>query len=170
MKREASTRLTWIWRVETVDILGAFRNPPLIAALSAWALAQVLKMPVNYAQTRDWDWSLLFRAGGMPSSHSALVTATAHGIGLTVGFEAPLFAIAVAIAMIVIYDATGIRRQAGKQARVINAIVQDILDGHPLRSQDKLREVLGHSPMEAVVGSILGVVIAQIIVPAMVSL
>ncbi|MGD8633858.1 MAG: divergent PAP2 family protein [Anaerolineales bacterium] len=152
-----------------MELLDAFRNPPLIAALSAWALAQVLKMPVHYAQTRDWDWSLLLRAGGMPSSHSALVTATAHGIGLTIGFDKPLFALAVAVAMIVIYDATGIRRESGKQAVIINAIVLDILEGHPLRSQEKLREVLGHSPMEALVGSILGVVIAQISVPLWVS-
>jgi acid phosphatase family membrane protein YuiD len=142
-----------------------FRNPPLLAALSAWALAQILKMPVHYAQTRKWDWSLLLRAGGMPSSHSALVTATAHGIGLSEGFDTPLFALAVSVAMIVIYDATGIRRESGKQAVIINAIVQDILEGHPLRSQEKLREVLGHSPMEAIVGSILGVVIAQLFVP-----
>ena len=142
-----------------------FRNPPLLAALSAWALAQILKMPVHYAQTRKWDWSLLLRAGGMPSSHSALVTATAHGIGLSIGFDTPLFALAVSVAMIVIYDATGIRRESGKQAVIINAIVQDILEGHPLRSQEKLREVLGHSPMEAIVGSILGVVVAQLFVP-----
>ena len=142
-----------------------FRNPPLLAALSAWALAQILKMPVHYAQTRKWDWSLLLRAGGMPSSHSALVTATAHGIGLSIGFDTPLFALAVSVAMIVIYDATGIRRESGKQAVIINAIVQDILEGHPLRSQEKLREALGHSPMEAIVGSILGVVVAQLFVP-----
>jgi acid phosphatase family membrane protein YuiD len=151
-----------------VELLGVFRNPPLIAALTAWALAQVLKMPVHYAQTRVWDWSLLLRAGGMPSSHSALVTATAHGIGLSIGFDTPLFALAVAVAMIVIYDATGIRRESGKQAAIINAIVQDILEGHPLRSQEKLREVLGHSPMEALAGSILGVVVAQILVPLLI--
>jgi acid phosphatase family membrane protein YuiD len=152
-----------------VELIGVFRNPPLIAALTAWALAQILKMPVQYAQTRSWDWSLLLRAGGMPSSHSALVTATAHGIGLTIGFDTPLFALAVAVAMIVIYDATGIRRESGKQAAIINAIVQDILEGHPLRSQEKLREVLGHSPMEALMGSILGVVIAQILIPLMIT-
>ena len=148
-----------------MELLGMFRNPPLLAALSAWALAQILKMPVHYAQTRKWDWSLLLRAGGMPSSHSALVTATAHGIGLSIGFDTPVFALAVSVAMIVIYDATGIRRESGKQAVIINAIVQDILEGHPLRSQEKLREVLGHSPMEAIVGSILGVVVAQLFVP-----
>ena len=148
-----------------MELLGVFRNPPLLAALSAWALAQILKMPVHYAQTRKWDWSLLLRAGGMPSSHSALVTATAHGIGLSIGFDTPVFALAVSVAMIVIYDATGIRRESGKQAVIINAIVQDILEGHPLRSQEKLREVLGHSPMEAIVGSILGVVVAQLFVP-----
>lgn len=156
---------TWIWRHNSVELLGVFRNPALIAALFAWALAQILKMPIHYIQTRIWDWSLLVRAGGMPSSHSALVTATAHGIGLTIGFDSPIFALSVTVAMIVIYDATGIRRESGKQAATINAIVQDIIEGHPLRSQEKLREVLGHSPMEALVGSILGVVIAQVFVP-----
>lgn len=165
MERVVSRKSTWMRSARNVELLGMFRNPPLLAALSAWALAQILKMPVHYAQTRKWDWSLLLRAGGMPSSHSALVTATAHGIGLSTGFDTPLFALAVSVAMIVIYDATGIRRESGKQAVIINAIVQDILEGHPLRSQEKLREVLGHSPMEAIVGSILGVVIAQLFVP-----
>lgn len=146
-----------------MDPLAIFRNPVLIGGLSAWALAQVLKLPIEYFRSRNWDWSLLLRAGGMPSSHSALVTASAHGIGLFVGFDSTLFALSVALALIVIYDATGIRRQAGKHATIINAMVQDILEGHALRSQEKLREVLGHSPIEALVGFLLGLGTAQLI-------
>jgi acid phosphatase family membrane protein YuiD len=146
-----------------VDLLAIVRNPVLIGGLSAWALAQVLKLPLEYFRSRHWDWSLLLRAGGMPSSHSALVTASAHGIGLFMGFDSALFALAVALAMIVIYDATGIRRQAGKHATIINAMVQDILEGHALRSQEKLREVLGHSPIEALVGFLLGLGTAQLV-------
>lgn len=137
-------------------------NQALIAALTAWALAQVAKLPIEYALTRRWNWSLLLRAGGMPSSHSALVTGAAHGIGLTVGFDGPLFALAVIVAMVVIYDATGIRRQAGRHAEIINAIVRDLVEGHPLR-QEQLREVLGHSPLEALVGALLGIVVAQLL-------
>ncbi len=100
----------------------------------------------------------------MPSSHSALVTAAAHGIGLAAGFDTALFALAVVIAMIVIYDATGIRRQAGRHAEIINTILRDLLEGHPF-TQERLREVLGHSPLEAFIGMILGLVVAQIVVP-----
>lgn len=138
-------------------------NEVLVAALIAWAIAQTVKLPLEYIRQRRWDWSLLLRAGGMPSSHSALVTAVAHAIGLTVGFESPLFAFSVAMAMIVIYDATGIRRQAGRHAEIINTLLRDFLEGHALR-QEKLREVLGHSPMEAFVGMLLGLTVAQTVV------
>lgn len=141
-----------------------FANPVLIAALIAWALAQVIKVPVEYFRRRGWDWSILLRAGGMPSSHSALVTAGAHGVGLSQGFDSGLFALAVVFAMIVIYDATGIRRQAGLQAEIINTMLRDLLEGHPI-SQERLREVLGHSPLEAFVGMLLGLVVAQLVVP-----
>jgi acid phosphatase family membrane protein YuiD len=100
----------------------------------------------------------------MPSSHSALVAAAAHGIGLTLGFDSPFFAGAVVVAMVVIYDATGIRRQAGRHAEIINTIINDLVEGHPLH-QEQLGEVLGHSPMEAIVGMLMGVVLAQLIVP-----
>jgi acid phosphatase family membrane protein YuiD len=136
-------------------------NHVLISALIAWGLAQILKIPIHYLQTRERDWSLLFRAGGMPSSHSALVSATAHGIGLSLGFNSPLFALAVAFAMVVIYDATGIRRQAGRHATIINAIVNDFLEGHPEHGSEKLKEVLGHSPAEAAAGVIMGIGLTQ---------
>ena len=144
--------------------LDALDNRVLIAALLAWALAQGLKMPVEYARTRRWNWALLLRAGGMPSSHSSLVTALAHGIGLLAGYDSAMFAIAVVVAMVVIYDATGIRRQSGLHAEVINALVRDLLEGHPMRHEKQLREVLGHSPLEAIVGIFLGLAVAQIIV------
>lgn len=144
-----------------MSLLGLFDNRALIACLIAWALAQSLKLPIEYVQTKRWNWSLLLRAGGMPSSHSALVSAAAHAIGLTEGFDSPIFALAVAIAMVVIYDATGIRRQAGRHAEIINAMVKDLVEGHPLR-QEQLREVLGHSPFEAFVGLVMGILIAQL--------
>lgn len=139
-------------------------NPVLVVAGAAWVLAQALKLPIQFLGERRWDWTVLLRAGGMPSSHSALVTAAAHGIGLAQGFDSPLFALAVVLAMIVIYDATGIRRQAGRHAEIINAVLRDLLEGHQL-SQERLREVLGHSPLEAFVGMILGLVVAQLLVP-----
>ena len=135
-------------------------NRALIAALLAWAVAQGIKLPIGYARNRRWDWSLLFRAGGMPSSHSALVTAVAHGIGQTAGFDTPAFALSAALALIVVYDATGIRRQAGRHAEIINTLVKDLIEGHSVRGE-QLREVLGHSPAEALTGVLLGLGIAQ---------
>lgn len=138
-------------------------NQVLLGTLISWALAQMLKLPVEYLRTRKWNWTLLLRAGGMPSSHSALIASTTHGIGLVVGFDTPLFALGVAISMIVIYDATGIRRQAGKHAKMINTIMRDLLEGQPLRHRDVLIEVLGHSPAEAITGLLLGMGIAQLL-------
>jgi acid phosphatase family membrane protein YuiD len=146
-----------------LELLAVLRNHVLIAALVAWSIAQVVKLPVEFASTRVWNWSLLFRAGGMPSSHAALVTAVAHGIGLTLGFDSSLYALAIVLAMIVIYDATGIRRQAGRHAEIINTMIQGLVEGHPLH-QEQLLEVLGHSPLQALVGMLLGLVVAQLMV------
>lgn len=138
-----------------------FNNDVLITALAAWAIAQAIKVPLEYLQLRRWNWVLLLRAGGMPSSHSALVMAAAHSTGLYAGFDQPLYAIAFVLAVIVIYDATGIRQQAGKHAEIINRMIEDLASGHPLK-EEQLREVLGHTPLEAVAGTLLGLVIAQV--------
>ena len=140
------------------------QNSVLLAALAAWILAQIFKVPLQYLREGELDWTVLVRPGGMPSSHSALITAGAHGVGLTAGFDSPIFALGVVIAMIVIYDATGVRRQAGRHAEIINTIIRDLFEGHQL-NQEQLREVLGHSPIEALVGLLLGLSVAQIIVP-----
>jgi acid phosphatase family membrane protein YuiD len=140
---------------------GVFGNVVLLAALAAWGLAQVIKVPLEYLHTRRWNWVLLLRAGGMPSSHSALVAACTHAIGLFEGFSTPLFALSFCVAMIVIYDATGIRRQAGKHAEIINTIIEDLAAGHPLK-EEQLREVLGHTPLEALAGTVMGLGVAQL--------
>jgi uncharacterized protein len=144
-----------------MDITAVFSNHVLILAILSWSLAQLIKVPLEYIHSKRWDWTLPLRAGGMPSSHSALVASVTHSIGLFWGFDTPLFALAFVLAMIVIYDATGIRRQAGKHAEVINAMVRDLAAGHPLQ-EEKLREVLGHTPLEALGGLILGLLVAQV--------
>jgi hypothetical protein len=137
-----------------------FSNHILIPALIAWGLAQAIKLPLDYLSARRWNWVLLFSVGGMPSSHSALVAATAHAIGLHVGFDSPIYALAVVVAVVVIYDATGIRRQAGIHAEIINTMISDLATGHPLKSE-QLREVLGHTPIQVLAGTLLGLAIAQ---------
>jgi acid phosphatase family membrane protein YuiD len=135
------------------------QNHALLTGLVGWFLAQVLKIPVDFIRERHWNWALFFAAGGMPSSHSCLVTSTAMAVGLHNGFNNPLFAVAAALAMVVVYDATGVRRQAGMQARKINILVEELLKGHQINEQ-QLREVIGHTPLEALGGVVLGLVIA----------
>ena len=145
-----------------MNLLAVFSNPILIAGFTSWGLAQLIKVPWNYFSSGRWDLVLLLRAGGMPSSHSALVASVAHATGLFVGFASPLFALALTLAAIVIYDATGIRRQAGKHAEYINRIIRDRLKGVDSRDH-QLREMLGHTPLEALAGTVLGVAVAQAI-------
>jgi acid phosphatase family membrane protein YuiD len=136
-------------------------NHVLISAFTAWAIAQIIKVPLEFLHTHKWNWVLLLRAGGMPSSHSALVASAAHFIGLKWGFNTPIFGLAFILAVVVIYDATGIRRQAGKHAEIINKMITDLTSGHPLK-EEQLREVLGHTPLEALAGTVLGVIVAQL--------
>ncbi len=136
-----------------------FQNKALIAALTAWALAQIIKIPLDYLRTRRWNWSLLLTTGGMPSSHSALMTAATLAVGLYDGFDSPVFALGVVLTMIVTYDAAGVRQQAGIHAQRINVIVAELLKGHPINERD-LREVLGHTPLEVAGGILLGLVVA----------
>lgn len=144
-----------------MNVLALFQNKALIAGLIAWALAQVIKIPLYYLQRRKWNWSLLFTTGGMPSSHSALMTATTFAIGLYHGFDSPVFALGVVITMVVTYDAAGVRQQAGIHAQRINVIMAELLKGHPITERD-LREVLGHTPLEVVGGILFGLVVATV--------
>src|SRR5574339_610600 len=142
-----------------MNLADILQNKALIAGLVAWAVAQLLKMPLDYIRSHHWNWSLLLTTGGMPSSHSALVTATTLAVGLYYGFDNPTFALGVVITMIVTYDAAGVRQQAGIHAQRINVIVAELLQGHPINERD-LREVLGHTPLEVVGGILLGLVVA----------
>jgi acid phosphatase family membrane protein YuiD len=133
-------------------------NHSLLTAVAAWLLAQLLKPPLEYLRKGKWNWGYLLSAGGMPSSHSSLMVGATMGIGLHVGFDTPVFALAIAMTMIVIYDAAGVRREAGRHAEKINILIEELLAGHPI-SDKALREVLGHTPMEVVGGVILGIVV-----------
>jgi len=145
-----------------MPLIDVFQNPVLIACLVASLLAQILKMPIEYLRSKEWDWSLILSAGGMPSSHSAMVTAAAVGVGHYMGFDTPAFGLAFAVAAVVIYDATNIRRQAGFHAQQINRIINEFFQGKtkPVREYGELKEVLGHSPIEALGGTILGLLVS----------
>ncbi|WP_322793202.1 divergent PAP2 family protein [Bellilinea sp.] len=137
-------------------------NRVFITAILAWFLGQFLKVPIEYLTKRRWNWALWFSSGGMPSSHSSLMVATTLSIGLYYGFDSPLFALAFAVSMIVVYDAAGVRRQAGYHAQKINLLFEELFSGHPI-SQERLKEVLGHTPRQVIGGIVLGTLIALIV-------
>lgn len=133
-------------------------NEVLMAAILAWALAQFFKIISWAFVSRELNFKRLVEPGGMPSSHSAFVTSLCTGIGIHEGFDSTMFALAAVFAVIVMYDASGVRRAAGKQARVLNSIIEDLnrKELHP----ERLRELLGHTPFEVLVGAALGVLVA----------
>ncbi|KAL9246561.1 hypothetical protein vseg_020079 [Gypsophila vaccaria] len=140
-----------------------FTNLPLISALFAFTLAQSIKVFTTWYKERRWDYKQLIGSGGMPSSHSATVTALAAAIGLHDGVGSSLFAAAMILACVVMYDATGVRLQAGRQAEVLNQIVYELPAEHPLAESRPLHELLGHTPPQVVAGGLLGIVTAAMI-------
>jgi acid phosphatase family membrane protein YuiD len=143
-------------------LIDLIQNQVWIAGMLGWFLGQFLKVPVEYLLNRRMNWSLWFSSGGMPSSHSSLMTSVTLSIALNYGFGSPIFALAFAISMIVVYDATGVRRQAGIHAQKINLLFEEILQGKPIEVE-KLKEVLGHTPLQVVGGVLLGIAIAIIL-------
>jgi len=136
-------------------------NAVLIIGLIAWGLAQFLKVPIQYILYGKVNWGLWFSSGGMPSSHSALVTSITLAIGLYDGFNTSIFALAVAVSMIVIYDAAGVRREAGRHAEKLNILINEFFSGQPI-SEQQLKEVIGHTPAQVLAGISLGAAIALI--------
>ncbi|KAL8046340.1 hypothetical protein ABFX02_08G171800 [Erythranthe guttata] len=135
-------------------------NLPLISALLACAIAQFLKPFTTWLKDKKWDSRRMLSSGGMPSSHSATVTALATAIGLQEGVGAASFAIAVVLACVVMYDATGIRLHAGRQAELLNQIVCELPPEHPVANVRPLRDSLGHTPLQVTAGALFGCVVA----------
>jgi hypothetical protein len=134
-------------------------NEVLQVALLAWLVAQVAKTLLYWRQEGRFSLERLVGSGGMPSSHSALAVALLTGVGLREGWSATITAVTFVFAVIVMYDAAGVRRSAGKQARVLNKIVNELAANKPLR-EERLKELLGHTPFEVIIGALLGIVIA----------
>ena len=127
-------------------------NSVLFWSLFSCVLAQFLKIIFNFFSTGKIRYSIMFETGGMPSSHSALITGATSGIGFELGFDNPIFALAIAVSLIVMYDASGVRKSAGIQAAEINKLSKKI----DPKSQVDLKETLGHTKFEVFVGSLLG--------------
>ncbi|MFM2063659.1 MAG: hypothetical protein RLZZ507_3330 [Cyanobacteriota bacterium] len=142
------------------DIGDILNNRVLLVALVACFVAQGLKLIVEVIKHRKIDVRVLVTTGGMPSAHSALVTALAAGVGQTIGWASPDFAVAAVFAIIVMYDAAGVRQAAGKQARILNQMIDELFHEKPDFFQDRLKELLGHTPVQVIVGSALGITIS----------
>ncbi len=143
-------------------ITGIFSNHTVLCALVAWAVAQGLKIPLYYLVEKRWDFHRFVGSGGMPSSHSAMVVALCVMVGSTLGFQTAEFAICFVLAVIVMYDAAGVRRETGTQATVINQILRDVLINGKQISDDELKELVGHTPLEVLCGAIVGLLTAGI--------
>ncbi|KAL9264994.1 putative membrane protein YuiD [Drosera capensis] len=137
-------------------------NFPLLSAFVAFSLAQFLKVFTTWFKEKRWDSKRMLSSGGMPSSHSATVTALAVAIGLQEGTGGPAFAIAVVLASVVMYDATGVRLHAGRQAELLNQIVCELPPEHPLSNVRPLRDSLGHTPVQVLAGAVLGFFISSL--------
>ncbi len=137
-------------------------NRVLLLALVACLFAQATKLIVELIKNRKVNLRVLVETGGMPSSHSALVTALATGVGLHDGWASTEFAIATVLAFIVMYDSQGVRQAAGKQARILNQLIDEFFQGEHQFAESRLKELLGHTPVQVIVGSILGVVICLV--------
>ena len=135
-----------------------FCNHLLMNALAAWAAAQVLKFIIYLALNRSIDWDRLLGDGGMPSGHSATVTALAVTSGVEYGCGSPIFAVCVILAIIVMRDAMGVRREAGRHAKAINELLEMLSSEQ--EPEAKLEEFLGHSPLQVCCGALLGLAIA----------
>jgi len=130
------------------------------APFCAWVVAQLTKMLCSFCKTRRLDFNYLVSTGGMPSAHSAMVSGLATAVGIRVGFGHPIFVLALAFALVVMFDASTVRRAAGLQARLLNEIVDELFKEHHL-SERKLAELLGHTRLEVFTGLIMGVFVAM---------
>ncbi|MCL5039086.1 MAG: divergent PAP2 family protein [Firmicutes bacterium] len=143
-------------------LLGLWHNKIFTTASIAWAVAQTLKVLTSYEAGKGLDWERVFGAGGMPSSHSAFVTALATIVGRVEGWDSAIFGVTLAFALVVMYDAAGVRQAAGRQAQVLNRILRDLYSKKGMR-EELLKELIGHTPIEVFAGAFIGIIVALLL-------
>lgn len=139
------------------------QNKILLVALLSWFIAQLIKLILTLVNEHKLDFHKLMSSGGMPSSHSSFATAMAVGIGQVHGYDNALFAIAIVFSFVVMYDAANVRLEAGKQAALLNKIIDKMQDPN-VTLDERLKELLGHTPLQVAAGALLGIVIAMIFI------
>lgn len=144
------------------SIFNIFQNNALLCSFIAWFVAQALKIPFLYITKGIFTMKRFWGSGGMPSSHTAVVVSLSNIIGALHGYDSEIFALSFIIASIVMYDAAGVRRQTGKQTTIINQIIKKVfLEGDSITDND-LKELVGHTPLEVLGGFILGLVVSTV--------
>lgn len=154
-----------IWGL-VLELKAILSNAPLIAGIGSWMVAQILKTIIFFIMNGYVDFSRLVGDGGMPSGHSATVTALATSCAIRYGFDSSAFAVSAVLAVVVMHDAMGVRLESGKHAKAINELV-DLLDADVL-PEVKLKEFLGHTPTQVVAGTIIGLIIGMAVTTALV--
>jgi acid phosphatase family membrane protein YuiD len=138
-------------------------NKALVIPVSAWVVSQLLKVFVILAREKRLDWWLLVRSGGMPSSHTAVVCALATAVAMMQGLNSVVFAITAILAIVVMYDAAGVRQAVGRQSKILNRIVKELREKRPRDEVERdLREFIGHTQFQVITGAILGILIAWV--------
>ncbi len=137
----------------------AINNKIFMTTLSAWLIAQTIKVTIGVMREKRFDFRWFVGTGGMPSSHAAGAGCLANAIGLQYGFDSVYFALAASFAIVVMFDAQGVRRAAGRQAHILNKITEDIYWRGRI-NEHRLRELVGHTPIEVIAGALLGIIIA----------
>lgn len=150
--------------------MALLQNTPILLSIFSILFAQFVKVPIHLIATKKLDWSLMTSTGGMPSSHSAAVTSLATAVGFETGMDSPIFAVAAMFAAIVMYDATGVRYQAGQHAVIINRIRNELtvffneVKHWPEKNEDEkikeLKTLLGHKPSEVFMGALTGILLS----------
>ncbi|HZK41003.1 MAG TPA: divergent PAP2 family protein [Atribacterota bacterium] len=149
-------------KINIGDLSLIFRNKIVIIAFITWVINQILKLIIFYITEKKWDMRRFIGAGGMPSTHSALSVCVAITIGIKEGWDSPLFAFAIVIAFIIMADAAGVRRETGEQAVVLNKIILEFFNEIKLKDK-RLKELVGHTPFEVIVGAFIGIIMAWIL-------
>ena len=144
------------------SVVAVFGSVCFWSAFCAWMTAQFTKMLCGFTRTRRLDFSYIVSTGGMPSAHSSMVSGLMTSLGLNGGFDSPPFVVSLAFAIIVMFDAATVRRASGLQSRLLNQMVDELFKEHKF-SEQKLKELLGHTRLEVFLGMVMGILVAMIV-------
>ena len=139
-----------------------FQNKVVIATILGWVTAQSIKIAINCIRERKFNFRWVIGTGGMPSAHSSGVMSLATAVGIQQGFDSAIFVITMVFAVVIAFDAQGVRRATGQQAEILNKILDDIYWRRKIQ-EDRLKELIGHTPFEVFVGSLIGIIIAALV-------